>query len=142
MRLQPGRGWRCRVFITAASLSVEVHPYHKDRLVVRSPAATSSHQGSLVGPLFWVDGGGRRSPSNVSTSASKGAHFRFYRAPGAMPGVPSFGVVCALKSKNGRNVSVGPYDALALPGATALDGHLWQLKSVYSLLIACLSNWS
>ena len=50
------------------------------------------------------------SPSKRIHISSKGAHFRFYRAPGAIcRACPAFGA--CTKSKDGRNVSVGPYDA-------------------------------
>ena len=53
---------------------------------------------------------GRVLPFERIHISSKGAHFRFYRAPGAIcRACPAF-AVCT-KSKDGRNVSVGPYDA-------------------------------
>ena len=53
---------------------------------------------------------GKALPFECIHISSKGAHFRFYRAPGAVcRACPAFGV--CTKSKNGRNVSVGPYDA-------------------------------
>ena len=53
---------------------------------------------------------GRVLPFERIHISSKGAHFRFYRAPGAIcRACPAFGV--CTKSKDGRNVSVGPYDA-------------------------------
>ena len=74
------------------------HPYHKDRFVY------DESSDSFMCPQ------GRVLPFERIHISSKGAHFRFYRAPGAIcRACPAFGV--CTKSKDGRNVSVGPYDA-------------------------------
>ena len=74
------------------------HPYHKDRF------AYDESSDSFMSPQ------GRVLPFERIHIPSKGAHFRFYRAPGAIcRACPAF-AVCT-KSKDGRNVSVGPYDA-------------------------------
>ena len=74
------------------------HPYHKDRF------AYDESSDSFMSPQ------GKALPFERIHISSKGAHFRFYRAPGAVcRACPAFGV--CTKSKNGRNVSVGPYDA-------------------------------
>ena len=74
------------------------HPYHKDRF------AYDESSDSFMCPQ------GRVLPFERIHISSKGAHFRFYRAPGAIcRACPAFGV--RTKSKDGRNVSVGPYDA-------------------------------
>ena len=74
------------------------HPYHKDRF------AYDESSDSFMCPQ------GRVLPFERIHISSKGAHFRFYRAPGAIcRACPAFGV--CTKSKDGRNVSVGPYDA-------------------------------
>ena len=74
------------------------HPYHKDRF------AYDESSDSFMCPQ------GKALPFERIHISSKGAHFRFYRAPGAVcRACPAFGV--CTKSKNGRNVSVGPYDA-------------------------------
>ena len=67
----------------------------------------------------------RRIPFERIHISSKGAHFRLGRS--RLPACPAFGV--CTKSKNGRNVSVGPYHA-ALPAPPRLDGHLGA-KEVY-----------
>ena len=74
------------------------HPYHKDRF------AYDERSDSFMCPQ------GRVLPFERIHISSKGAHFRFYRAPGAIcRACPAFGV--CTKSKDGRNVSVEPYDA-------------------------------
>ena len=74
------------------------HPYHKDRF------AYDESSDRFMCPQ------GKALPFERIHISSKGAHFRFYRAPGAVcRACPAFGV--CTKSKNGRNVSVGPYDA-------------------------------
>ena len=74
------------------------HPYHKDRF------AYDESSDSFRCPQ------GKALPFERIHISSKGAHFRFYRAPGAVcRACPAFGM--CTKSKNGRNVSVGPYDA-------------------------------
>ena len=74
------------------------HPYHKDRF------AYDESSDSFMSPQ------GRVLPFERIHISSKGAHFRFYRAPGAIcRACPAF-AVCT-KSKDDRNVSVGPYDA-------------------------------
>ena len=71
------------------------HPYHKDRF------AYDESSDRFMCPQ------GKALPFERIHISSKGAHFRFYRAPGAVcRACPAFGV--CTKSKNGRNVSVGP----------------------------------
>ena len=86
------------------------HPYHKDRF------AYDESNDSFMCPQ------GKVLPFKRIHIPPNGVHYRFYQAPGAVcRACPAFGV--CTKSKDGRNVTVGPNDA----GTTTsphLDGHL------------------
>ena len=74
------------------------HPYHKDRF------AYDESNDSFICPR------GKVLPFERIHIPPNGVHYRFYRAPGAVcRACPAFGV--CTKSKDGRNVTVGPYDA-------------------------------
>ena len=95
-----GRRWRCQ-------------RHHRDSLeVIRTTRIRTTRIGSPTMRAATVSGvpRERRSPSTVSASPPNGVHYRFYRAPGAVcRACPAFGV--CTKSKDGRNATVGPYDA-------------------------------
>ena len=74
------------------------HPYHKDRF------AYDESNDSFMCPQ------GKVLPFERIHIPPNGVRYRFYRAPGAVcRACPAFGV--CTKSKDGRNVTVGPYDA-------------------------------
>ena len=74
------------------------HPYHKDRF------AYDESNDSFMCPQAKV------LPFERIHIPPNGVRYRFYRAPGAVcRACPAFGV--CTKSKDGRNVTVGPYDA-------------------------------
>ncbi len=73
-------------------------PYHKDRF------ANDESSDSFRCPQ------GKALPFDRIRIPPNGVHYRFYRAPGAVcRACPAFGV--CTKSKDGRNATVGPYDA-------------------------------
>ena len=72
------------------------HPYHKDRF------AYDESNDSFMCPQ------GKVLPFERIHIPPNGVRYRFYRAPGAVcRACPAFGV--CTKSKDGRNVTVGPY---------------------------------
>ena len=74
------------------------HPYHKDRF------AYDESNDSFMCPQ------GKVLPFKRIHIPPNGVHYRFYQAPGAVcRACPAFGV--CTKSKDGRNVTVGPNDA-------------------------------
>ena len=74
------------------------HPYHKDRF------AYDESNDSFMCPQ------GKVLPFERIHIPPNGVRYRFYRAPGAVcRACPAFGV--CTKSKDGQNVTVGPYDA-------------------------------
>ena len=74
------------------------HPYHKDRF------AYDESNDSFMCPQ------GKALPFKRIHLPPNGVHYRFYQAPGAVcRACPAFGV--CTKSKDGRNVTVGPNDA-------------------------------
>ena len=74
------------------------HPYHKDRFAYdESNDSFKCPQGKVL-------------PFKRIHLPPNGVHYRFYQAPGAVcRACPAFGV--CTKSKDGRNVTVGPNDA-------------------------------